>query len=294
MVTKKAKNTVSVQPPRKIKEQPKIPLDIYFDYRKYLKETVAQRKGVHGFSLRRLTSQAGFASSGFISEVISGRKNLSPASAIKLGKALGFNNEELTHFDILVRYNQAKEPEEKAWLLQHILRSNPGPSGPKVPAEQWEFYSHWLHAVIREILHCLPFKGDAGDLARRIVPAQSVENIRDSIQLLNRLGLIKRNAQGVYKPTDRVIALDDPAAAPLLNELQRQMLDLARDAFTRWPREERLMSSSTLSLSQKQFLKACGLIRQMRRQLLELAKSDEESDRVFQLSIAFFPLSFSV
>jgi uncharacterized protein (TIGR02147 family) len=69
------------------------------------------------------------------------------------------------------------------------------------------------------------------------------------------------------------------------------MLDLAREAYDRCSPAERLMSSTTLAVSEAGVDLFKKKIRQFRSELLELSRVEEKPERVYQLNVNFFPLS---
>jgi uncharacterized protein (TIGR02147 family) len=92
---------------------------------------------------------------------------------------------------------------------------------------------------------------------------------------------------------DPVITSGDPMASQTLVNFQLKMLDLVREAYDRWKPEERMMASTTFSISPEMLELFRKKIRQLRAELLDLARNDERPDRVFQLTMNLFPLSKS-
>jgi uncharacterized protein (TIGR02147 family) len=68
------------------------------------------------------------------------------------------------------------------------------------------------------------------------------------------------------------------------------MLELAGKALLELPKEQRSVTNTTLSMSEKSYELALKRIETMRYELLELAAADSSADRVCQLNVNLFPL----
>jgi len=95
------------------------------------------------------------------------------------------------------------------------------------------------------------------------------------------------------RPLDRrpIITTGEQAVSHSISTFHRKTMDLARDAIDRFPRSDRDISTLTLGLSEDGRAKAREEIRRCRRKLLEIAKQDERSDRVYQFNFQAFPVS---
>jgi uncharacterized protein (TIGR02147 family) len=87
----------------------------YLDYRAFLRDLLATKKQEQKrFSQRYIhTKMKVPVSSGFLANVISGKKNLTEIQVLKLSKILKLNKSETSFFENLVRYNHARAIEEK-------------------------------------------------------------------------------------------------------------------------------------------------------------------------------------
>ena len=72
---------------------------------------------------------------------------------------------------------------------------------------------------------------------------------------------------------------------------QITMLQLAIDDYDRTKGEEGLKSSTTFGISKDSFELFKKKIRELRSQLLEIARADDRPELVYQLAINLFPLS---
>lgn len=264
----------------------------YSDYRAYLKDFYATRKTLDpNFSFRYLSSRAGINSSAFFKYVMEGKRNLGPSSVLKTCQALGLKDKEAEYFQSLVFFNQAKTLKEKNLYFEKLTRLRGDYERRKVEEAQYAFYAEWHHSAVRELLECMRFKGDYSALAKKLLPAISPSQAENSVALLMRLGLAKKDAQGRWRQTDPVLTTGGQVHADVVIAFQKQMLELALGAYASTSPNERLMSSTTFGISEETFELFRKKIREFKAELLELARMDSKPERVFQLNMNLFPLS---
>lgn len=262
----------------------------YSDYRAYLRDVYQSRKAADAdFSFRYLSLRAGINSSGFYKHVIDGKRNLTKSSLLKTCLALRLQDREAEYFENLVFFNQAKTLREKNLYFDRLTRLRGQYETRAVSRDQLEFYSEWHHSAVRELLACKPFTNDVDALARRLEPPVSAAEVRRSLALMQRLGLVKKDSRGRWSAVDPVLV--SPGSVAEVEAFQRRMLRLAAEAFERFPGPERLMSSTTFSLSKETLETFKRRIRELKAEFLELARKDEEADRVYQLNLNLFPLA---
>ena len=132
------------------------PIATYLDYRQFLRDHYAEQKRRNPrYSHRLFARKAGLTSSGFYSEVLNGKRQLAPAAVLRFAKALKLTAPEQAYFECLVAFNQAKTVEERN---RHYgkLAGQRAARADVVGAERYEFYRHWYHAALRELIAVRP------------------------------------------------------------------------------------------------------------------------------------------
>ncbi|MEO6098346.1 MAG: TIGR02147 family protein [Fibrobacteria bacterium] len=265
----------------------------YTDYRKFLKDYYEGQKAKDAkFSHRYFTMKVGFSSSGYFSDVLAGKKNLSGAFMLKFAKALKFSKEEEEYFLNLVSFNQGKTLEEKNRYYEKMMTS--GKAKVKVDVlepEKYEYFSKWYYSAIRELLHYLPFEGDYKALARTLDPPISAKDARKAIELLDGLGLIKRHQNGLWRPTNENLTLGGRFDAMHVANFHHNTLELAIRALDAFPGEMKGFSTLTLPLTGDKVRKAKLAIKNLRMYLLALAENGSQADRVYQFNFQLFPVT---
>lgn len=263
----------------------------YIDYRQYLRDAYEERrKESPKFSYRFIAGKVGFSSPGFFANVLSGKKDISLKLALKFAELFKLGRKEKEYFETLVLFNKATGASEKKEYLDRLL-SLRGARAKKVEAHQWEYFEKWHHAVVRELIAIKPFRGDFRALAAMMNPPITVPEARASIELLERLGLIRKGADGAYERTDAVISAGDAISKALIGAFQVQATELARYAMDHSPGGTRSFSTLTMSVSAPTYLAMLEELRAFRRRLLDMAQDSGDVDRVYQMNFHVFPLT---
>jgi uncharacterized protein (TIGR02147 family) len=103
--------------------------------------------------------------------------------------------------------------------------------------------------------------------------------------------LIRKNEKGIYERVDALASTGDEVRSMAIVQFQKDTLELAKRSYDAFPMEARDNSTLTISISRRNFPKVKEKIRSMRREILELAKSDDSTDTVFHLNFIAFPLT---
>ena len=271
-----------------------LPLNLlmYSDYRTYLKEYYETRKAADpNFSFRFLSMRAGINSSAFYKYVIEGKRNLTKSTILKTCLALKLADKDAEYFENLVFFNQAKTIREKNLYFDKLTRLRGGYDRRQVQEAQYAYYGDWRHSAVRELIGCMRFKEDYRALAALLMPPIGPSEAEESVALLARLGMIRKDAQGRWRQSDPVLTTGGQVEAPAVIAFQKQMLKLALEAFERARPAERLMSSTTFGISGETFDLFRKKIRDLKAEMLELARLDDRPARAYQLNLNLFPLS---
>ena len=279
---------------RMAKQEVKPDVFDYSDFRQFLRDIQVFRKSENrAFSHRYISRQVGATSSGWFSNIITGRATLTGTYLVRLSKLLGLKAHERDYFDGLVRFEQAGSVDEKnAWMERLVGMKGVKPT--VISREQFAFFSHWYIPAIRELLLVLDFHGDYEDLARRPYPPIKANQAAEAITVLRFLGFIHRDKHGRVRPTEETVRKDSRFATFHWAKLMRAKIDLAREAIERYPRDERDISEVYAPLSDEGYAEMRNEIAKLRRKMLALSQRDKNRNRVWQCNVNFFPLSETI
>lgn len=265
----------------------------YQNYRLYLKDYYSEQKQTKKyFSYRYFSSKAGINASAFLYYVIENKRNLTKNSIAKISKAMGHSREDGEYFENLVFFNQAKTIAEKTMYYSKIVELRKPIEIAEIDKDRYEFYSKWYHSVIREIVTFFDFGDDFERLATFVVPNITDKEAEHSITLLERLGFVERDDNGLYHQTSNLIsARPEQPQAFIIERFQMEMLQMAMQAYDRFGHKERMSASTTFSISSETFDLFTMKTREFRKELMEIARMDTLPQQVYQFTFNLFPLS---
>jgi uncharacterized protein (TIGR02147 family) len=269
----------------------------FLDARDFLRQAYQAEKRVNrNFSHRYIAKAMGAGSSSFFKDVVLGKLPLTPARAARFAELFHLPAQEAEYLQTLVLYADADTQAERDRLLKKLSGAAPqgGQNGQAVlEASQLEYLKKWHYAAVRELLAFIDFQGDYAALAERLDPPITAVEARDAVQLLLRLRLIRKNAQGRLEKADNVIVSgpkprhDPEDVKPAL----RANLKLAERALDAYAPAVRPFSYMTLSVSRDTVQYIHERLLAARREILDRVSRDETVDRLYQLNIQLFPLS---
>lgn len=263
----------------------------YLNYREFLRDLFQWQKGNDPhFSQKKIQYSLGISSSGFLSNVIMGRKNLNANHAVKMTRILKMNHADARYFEGLVSYTQARTEEEKTEFFNRLtlLRSA---QLAHLPVETHSLFSKWYYVAIREVIDLIHWKEDWNLLANSLQPPIRVEEAKEAVETLLKLNLVRWNHEGILETCDSGISTGDEVASKHLIAFQRKTMDLASSALDDVAAEFREISVLTMGLSEDSFWNIKNEIRHFRKRLAKIAMEDKNANRLYQLNFQLFPLS---
>jgi uncharacterized protein (TIGR02147 family) len=265
----------------------------YQDYRTYLHDYYSEQKtSKKNFSYRSFSEKAGISAPSFLFYVISGKRNLTQSTILKISQAIGLSRDEVEYFESLVFFNQASSITEKTHHYSRLVEIRKPIDIAIIEKDRYEYYAKWYNCVIREVITFIDFKDDYSSLGACLNPPISGNQAKESIRLLERLGFVERDSQGLYHQTQNLLQTKVGSIdAFVIEKFQIEMLQVAIKAYDAVPIRERMMTSTTFSISKETFELFKMRIRELQYQLMEMARIDAKPDSVYQLTMNVFPIS---
>jgi uncharacterized protein (TIGR02147 family) len=188
----------------------------YDNYKLYLREYFKQESVGHGFKTR--FAQAVQCQNSFVSQVLTGKAELSPEQTFRASKFLNHSQEESDFFQLLVQLHRATDKLFKAHLQSKIetIREDRNQIKNRVlttleiPIQaQAQYYSSWMYIAVHMAASLTPSKTPA-EIARYLsLPARQVlETIEfltsiDLVKLEN--GVVRMGPAHLHLPNDSVL-----------------------------------------------------------------------------------------
>lgn len=265
----------------------------FTDFREYLNNYFHEKKRTNpSFSYQLLTEKAGFNNRGFLFNIIKGTKKLTKTHCYQLSQALGHNRKEAQYFETLVAYAQAKNEGERTFYLELIQqgRSMKPVTPVIIDKDRHEFYSKWYHSAIRSLIGIFPVGDDYKTISKYVFPPITAVQAKKSVELLIRLGLIKKDKDGIYQLTGKNLKAGDELSKKSLNRFHVECIELAKQSIIYSPSKLHFKTSVTLGISEKSYTAIQEEAKKFRERIVQIANSEKEADRVYQCQLVLFPL----
>lgn len=264
----------------------------YTDHRAFIKDYYETHKLQNPkFSYRVFAKKAGFSSSAFLPLVISGKKTIGKDSLRRLGSAMGLSKKEQVYFESLVWFNQAKDEASKEYyhqLLRSIKKDKPGKV---IKGEQFEYLSHWYYPVIREMVTLPTFKEDKLWIRARLNDRVTIRQIRDALDDMLKLDLLKRDDAGRLRQVDASIVTEDEVSHTAVLMIHQQMLLLAHEMLVATKGVGSEVSGMTMAVSKKQYKEIVTMIRDFQNEIIKYIETHSDiPESVVQLNVQLFNL----
>ncbi len=267
----------------------------YLDYRNFLRDLIIAKKNENPYFSERMIASHLECNPGFFNRVLKGTRNLSPQYVLKLAAFLKLNAKQRHYFELLVNFNQARKQIEKDHFY-HQLDTFRSSKAKQTVAAQHALYAQWFYVVLRELIDIVPCRDASEETCRRLAgyftPKVPIEQLRRALSTLDELGLLSRKGSGAYTVKERFITsgLDIPQV--VINRVLMQFMDLARMAVDAFPKNQRSLSTLTMSVSEKGYEKIREKIDRFRGEILSMVnEEDEDIDRVYHLNVHLFPVT---
>lgn len=223
----------------------------------------------------------------YFNDVLNGKK-VTPDFVERFIPILELDSDESRYFRVLVKFNQAENNNERDLYFRQLISLNKTPKK-IVDLSVYEFYRKWYHIAIRTLLDTYDFSDNYAELAKKLMPQITVKQAKDSIELLNSLGLISKNEYGFYKPTEKALATNDYVKDELIKQYQLQCIELAGKSLFRKEHNPQDIYTNTISISQQGLKELQALLNRFKSEVCYIVNNDQNpADQVFQLNVQLF------
>lgn len=259
------------------------------DYRAYLKAFYEARRQASSIFSYRFMAQRLDVDAGQLSRILQGRLHLPQRAVAATIRLCRLGGRQAAYFEELMRLARAKTPEEEGRSLER-LSALETPAARETEIGQADYYSRWHHSVVRALASLESIPQDPSSIARSCLPALSSEAVAESLALLERCGLLRRDPSGRLVPDEPHIAPHRSVRPELLRAWHAQAMDQARKALADTPASERDVSTMTVAVDAAALDLVREWIADLRRQARALSASSCEPDKVFQVNVQWFPV----
>ena len=266
-------------------------IDIYqfTHFRKYLEEYQAARvQSDPEFTRTGICNMLGLPKTrSYFADVLRGKK-VSPRMTAKFIEVLGLNKKAAKYFETMVKLDQAKTESARSAAMEELLHLHPNPQH-ILDSNTYEYYNHWYHSAMFAILDAMDVTDDLTPVQKRIFPKVPLGKIKDSLALLEKLGLARKNEAGFWKPTKESISSGPYNNAELIKQYQLQCFELSKQALITRPKMPTVMSTLTFSISNTAYKKLETELQEFKAKARRIISEDnEKANGVYQMNLHLF------
>lgn len=264
----------------------------YTDYQAFLRDRLKEMRQSSTVLSYRYAGQKLKMDASQILKIVQGRLHLAEKRILDFARFLKLDERETEFFRLLVLFNKARRAEEARNLFEQMV-SLTGISSLQLKRDQYLFFSEWYHTAILCALEGFDCKRNYRELGAHLRPSIQALEAKESIQLLERLGMVARNAQGFWKSTNQNFTTGKQWQSAAIQQFQHTAIQMGAEAIERFDKQERDISTLTLSMSPSLLEEVRLLAEDFRRTVARLCNQSENTNQVYQLNVQLFPLTHS-
>ena len=261
----------------------------FTNFRKYLDEyQVARVQTDPDFTRAGACALLGLPKTrSYYNDIIKGKK-LSDRMVPKFVEVLGLNKKEARYFETMVNMDQAKTATERNAFFEELLKQHPD-SHRILNEDAYEYYNHWYNSVLFTALEVVDVSDDLEPIQKLIFPKVSVGTLKRSLELLERLGFVRKNENGFWKSCRDAVSSGDYNNSDLVRQYQLQSFELSKQALLASDERSSDMATFTFSVSDDAFKAIAKEIQGLKARVRKIIMLDKKkATGVHQLNIHLF------
>ncbi len=262
----------------------------YLNYQGFIKDYYEARKLKNSFFSYRFMGRLLGMDPGFLVKVLQGKTQLPERAIPAVAQLCKLGEREAEYFEALVQYGRAKTREDIKSHFERLIALRGMESQPLDPS-QYDYYRKWYNGAIRALLTFWDFRGDFAALAGRIHPPISEQEARESVTLLESLGIIRKGSTGRYEVLGPPITTGEKWHSAAIGNYQQESIELALQSLIQDPKNLRDISTLTVGIRFSDLEEIKARIKELRQSLMHMMADSGDPDCVYQINFQVFPLT---
>lgn len=223
----------------------------------------------------------------YFNDIVKGKK-LSGRMIPKFVEVLGLNKKEAKYFETMVNFDQAKTTTERNAFFDELIKQHPDPHH-ILNEDAYEYYNHWYNSVLFMALDVIDISDDLEPIQKRIFPKVSVGTLKRSLELLARIGFVRKNEDGFWKSSRDSVSSGAYNNNDLVRQYQLQCFELSKQALLANDDNPSDMGTFTFSVSDDAYKEIALEIQNLKAKVRKIITQDKkEATGVHQLNIHLF------
>ncbi|MFZ4715805.1 MAG: TIGR02147 family protein [Bacteriovoracaceae bacterium] len=271
------------------------PVFKYDSYPEYLQDYVEFMK-LHkkNWSISSWAKKLELSTTSSLTNIIQGRRPPSHKMAVKIiGTIAEVSELEKVYFLLLVELFKNSENVSLTESIKKRMGSiKPRNTFKQINEDQLSKIANWYSYGIREMVNLKDFKKDNKWIAQRLSPRITENEVEMAISSLIEIGLLSINDGDKLVLASDSFETSTDLKSSFLKKYHKSTLTLAAEKIDSCPVDKRHFNSTTISLRKEDLQAAKMFIENTRREFLETFDRSG-GDEIYNLSLAFFPLTES-
>jgi len=269
------------------------PITEYQDYRSYMQEFYEEGKRTSALTWREFARLAGFVSPTYLKLVCEGKSRLKNDGVNRTAQAMGLVGYEVDYFRVMVRYAHARTDYERKKAYEEMRCIAEENKVKVVDGDAFAYFESWKNPVIRELAPVMP-GAKPGDIAKLCCQEISAGEVRESLDFMTKVGILKKDRNGNYTQTDKALMGDSEIMPVAIRSMHRDMANFAVEAVDDFAISDRNFQGVTMGVDRETYEQITREMEAFRRRIVAIANSTKKVDRVYRLNLQMFPLSWPV
>lgn len=243
----------------------------------------------HSYSLRAFSRLLG-VSSGRVSQLFSGKRQLTLKTGEKICDALGYSAEDKRKFLAAIETQRSGSKRADAQIENEFARINEREAIELTAAEE-AIVCDPIHFAIIALMETSDFRSEIQWIAQRL--ARTSIEIRAALANLTAVHLVHQTPAGklsLVKVKNGIVRTRSDVSSKSLQRAHKKIMKEAVATLSDVNVLMRDMSSMTMAIDLKNIPKAKILIRNFRRKLAAMLEEGDQTE-VYRLAVQLFPVS---
>jgi uncharacterized protein (TIGR02147 family) len=261
------------------------------NYRTFLKSVIVEKQRANpAFSMRAFAKHIGLGQSA-VSQVLSGKKNLSFESASRIAQKLKLEEKDAEYFRILVQIETTRDPEVKKALVLKAQTLNSDHKVRDLSVDLFSTIADWYHAVIENLTEIVGFTFTPSEISKTLGISKHEAEL--AIERLLRLEIIEKDPKHPNKyrrvPEYTLTTSDVPNKA--LRLFHKQMLEKTIESLETQSPKEKFIGTETIAVSKDSLPQIFELADEFLKKVVKISESSKLKTDVYHLAVQFFNLT---
>lgn len=266
-----------------------VSVSTYLSYRNYLKDIYTFIKSnIEGrYSYLQFAEDLGFSKTNVMRLVIIGQRPLTLKAAKKIESALGLTGSKRLYFENLVKHANSRNAADRDKFFKNLIKYKERETAKEIDKNLLSYFSNWLNPVIKETVATSSLAGNPEEIKDKILFPVRLEDVKNSLTLLEEIGLIKKDRKGKYQAAKSDVMTSRQVSSIEVAGYHKELLELAKQSVTLVEPTRRELLAITLRLTDENMKVAKELLHDTLKKILEL--ETENGGEVVQINTQLFP-----